>query len=224
MSANRSNTYSKNSTALNKFCKVCQDKGLPESVYRSHYTRETPDPLAKVCCPTLLALECRYCGANGHTVKYCAVLKDRERVEKRAVKTEMRQSHQQQNEKRNQSPVQDKKPKNAFAVLYEDDEPVQVEVEETVQAEVEVKVEVFGPSLCSKVTESKPAESNVTESKPVLGYAAAVNKKPVEPWMKNLTVKIEPKKAITNEKQWAPLSKTSVNVDWAADSESDEDW
>jgi len=218
MSANRSNTYSKNSTALNKFCKVCQDKGLPESVYRSHYTRETPDPLAKVCCPTLLALECRYCGANGHTVKYCAVLKDRERVEKRAVKTEMRQSHQQQNEKRNQSLVQDKKPKNAFAALYEDDEPVQVEVEETVQAEV--KVEVFGPSLCFKQAESKP----------VLGYAAAVNKKPVESYMKhftdnsNITVKIEPKKAITNDKQWAPLSKTSVNVDWAADSDSDEDW
>ena len=215
MSANRrTNTYSKNSTALNKFCKVCQDKGLPESVYRSHYTRETPDPSAKVCCPTLLALECRYCGANGHTVKYCPVLKDRERVEKRAVKTEMRQSHQQQNEKRNQSLVQDKKPKNAFAALYEDDEPVQVEETVQAEAEVEVKVEVFGPSLCSK-----PAES-----KPVLGYAAAVNKKPVEPWMKNITVKIEPKKAITNEKQWAPLSKTSVNVDWAADSESDEDW
>ena len=218
MSANR------RSNTLNKFCKVCQDKGLPESVYRSHYTRETPDPSAKVCCPTLLALECRYCGANGHTVKYCPVLKDRERVEKRAVKTEMRQSHQQQNEKRNQSPVQDKKPKNAFAALYEDDEPVQVE--ETVQTEAEVevtvqaKVEVFGPSLCVK-----PAES-----KPVLGYAAALNKKPVEPWMKsftdnsNITVKIEPKKAITNEKQWAPLSKTSVNVDWAADSDSDEDW
>jgi tRNA A37 threonylcarbamoyladenosine modification protein TsaB len=126
----------------------------------------------------------------------------------------MRQSHQQQNEKRNQSLVQDKKPKNAFAALYEDDEPVQVEETVQAEAEVEVKVEVFGPSLCSK-----PAES-----KPVLGYAAAVNKKPVEPWMKNITVKIEPKKAITNEKQWAPLSKTSVNVDWAADSDSDEDW
>ena len=220
MSANRRSNTTKNSTALNKFCKVCQDKGLPESVYRSHYTRETPDPSAKVCCPTLLALECRYCGANGHTVKYCAVLKDRERVEKKAVKTEMRQSHQQQNEKRNQSPVQDKKPKNAFAALYEDDEPVQVEVEETVQAEAEIKVEVFGPSICSKVTESKP----------ILGYAAALNKKPVESYMKhftdnsNITVKIEPKKAITNEKQWAPLSKTSVNVDWAADSDSDDDW
>ena len=221
MSANRrSNTNSKNSTALNKFCKVCQDKGLPESVYRSHYTRETPDPSAKVCCPTLLALECRYCGANGHTVKYCAVLKDRERVEKKAVKTEMRQSQQI----RNQSPVQDKKPKNTFAALYEDDEPVQVEVEveETMQAkaEAQVEVEVFGPSLCVKQAESKP----------VLGYAAALNKKPVESYMKhftdnsNITVKIEPKKAITNEKQWAPLSKTSVNVDWAADSDSDEDW
>ena len=57
------------------FCKVCKDAGKPESVYTSHWVRETPDIRSKVVCPTLLALECRYCHANNHTVKYCPVLK-----------------------------------------------------------------------------------------------------------------------------------------------------
>ena len=66
-----------------KYCKVCHDSGETETEYRSHFTRESNDPKSKVICPTLLALECRYCFKNGHTVKYCPVLKDKERVQKR---------------------------------------------------------------------------------------------------------------------------------------------
>ena len=62
-----------------KYCKVCLDAGKPESEYRSHFTRESADPNSKVICPTLLALECRYCFKKGHTVKYCDVLKRNER-------------------------------------------------------------------------------------------------------------------------------------------------
>ena len=62
-----------------KYCKVCLDAGKPESEYRSHFTRESSDPNSKVVCPTLLALECRYCFKKGHTVKYCDVLKRNER-------------------------------------------------------------------------------------------------------------------------------------------------
>jgi Nanos RNA binding domain len=58
-----------------KYCKVCHDTGKTESEYRSHYTRETKDPNSKILCPTLLAMECRYCCKKGHTVKYCAILK-----------------------------------------------------------------------------------------------------------------------------------------------------
>jgi len=63
-----------NMSNVQKYCKVCQDAGKPESVYRGHNTRETRDPKSKVTCPTLLALNCRYCHENGHTVKYCPVL------------------------------------------------------------------------------------------------------------------------------------------------------
>lgn len=66
---------SRNNTA---YCKVCQDAGKPESIYRSHFTRETRDPNSRVTCPTLLALECRYCFKKGHTVKYCQKLKQRD--------------------------------------------------------------------------------------------------------------------------------------------------
>ena len=76
----RNNT---NNAYVKKFCKVCQDSGKSEEVYRSHFTRETPDPNSKVICPTLLALECRYCYKNGHTVKYCPCLKEKAYYEKK---------------------------------------------------------------------------------------------------------------------------------------------
>ena len=70
---------SRNNTA---YCKVCQDAGKAESVYRSHFTRETRDPNSRVTCPTLLALECRYCFKRGHTVKYCSILKQKDMPKK----------------------------------------------------------------------------------------------------------------------------------------------
>jgi hypothetical protein len=56
-----------------KFCKVCQDAGKPESLFTSHFPRETNDRNSRVVCPTLLAQECRNCGKRGHTIKYCTV-------------------------------------------------------------------------------------------------------------------------------------------------------
>jgi len=65
------------------FCKVCFDAGKTDT---NHFVRSSPDPKSNVTCPTLLALECRYCAQVGHTVKYCSVLKknnkDRERVDR----------------------------------------------------------------------------------------------------------------------------------------------
>ncbi len=65
------------------FCKVCFDAGKTDT---AHFVRSSPDPKSKVTCPTLLALECRYCAQVGHTVKYCSVLKknnkDKERFDR----------------------------------------------------------------------------------------------------------------------------------------------
>ena len=75
MSKNASS--SSKSCASKKYCKVCHDAGKSEAVYTSHFIRESVDPNSKVLCPTLLALECRFCFCKGHTVKYCSTLKRR---------------------------------------------------------------------------------------------------------------------------------------------------
>jgi len=50
-------------------CKVCQDHGLPVSVFTGHNVRSG----GKITCITLLASNCLNCGKTGHTEKYCTV-------------------------------------------------------------------------------------------------------------------------------------------------------
>ena len=69
-----------------KVCKFCKDAGKSEVEYTSHFLRESKDPTSRIICPTLLAIECRYCSKRGHTVSKCTKLaKDKERG---AVSTE----------------------------------------------------------------------------------------------------------------------------------------
>ncbi len=75
MSKNSSSSSKSSSSKM--YCKVCHDSGKSEAVYTSHFIRETVDPNSKTVCPTLLALECRFCFCKGHTVKYCSTLKRR---------------------------------------------------------------------------------------------------------------------------------------------------
>ena len=64
----------------NKCCKVCRDAGKPELVYTSHYVNDSRNGV--IVCPTLLATVCRYCKQNGHTVKYCASVKNNKPIAK----------------------------------------------------------------------------------------------------------------------------------------------
>ena len=57
-----------------KFCKFCCDAGKSEEVFTSHFLRESTAAGAKVVCPTLLDMECRYCHEAGHTIRYCPKL------------------------------------------------------------------------------------------------------------------------------------------------------
>jgi len=52
------------------FCKVCKDSNKSEAMYTSHWVK---DKQGKVCCPTLLAQQCRYCNNHGHTIKFCKI-------------------------------------------------------------------------------------------------------------------------------------------------------
>jgi len=103
--------YQSNNNAVKPFCKVCFDAGKTDT---AHFVRKTPDPKSNVICPTLLALQCRYCDMAGHTVKYCAVLKKNNK-EKARTQTIQRRAHVD-------APVVEYKPKNnnLFALLEED--------------------------------------------------------------------------------------------------------
>lgn len=48
-------------------CVHCRNLGLNYN----HWLRESPEPNSPVVCPVLLATECRYCHAVGHTVSSC---------------------------------------------------------------------------------------------------------------------------------------------------------
>lgn len=56
------------------FCKVCFDTGKSEAMYTSHYVNDVPGKAGVVVCPTLLALQCRYCKQTGHTVSRCKMI------------------------------------------------------------------------------------------------------------------------------------------------------
>jgi hypothetical protein len=87
-------------------CKVCQDAGKPETEW-AHWPK---DKTGKTTCPTLLALDCRYCQKAGHTVKYCPKLaKDNSDKERREKQPEKKQ------EKKHE-------PVNRFALLLDDDD------------------------------------------------------------------------------------------------------
>lgn len=97
-----------------KFCKVCQDAGKTEAEYRSHFIRETRDPNSKIICPTLLAIECRYCFKRGHTLKYCSAFKNKT-VSKR---------FEQPKTNKTEKPI--KKETNTFSCLYDSDDEQEV--------------------------------------------------------------------------------------------------
>lgn len=112
------NSNFKNNQTNNKpkpFCKVCADAGKTDT---AHFVRSSPDPKSQVLCPTLLALECRYCAQTGHTVKYCALLKknnkDKEREQRRVFNTTPAPITTTTTQKNN----------NKFALLDDDDEEI----------------------------------------------------------------------------------------------------
>lgn len=76
-------SYIRKQSAAKKFCKVCQDAGKSESEYTSHFVRDSPGPNGKVICPTLLSQNCRGCGINGHTYKYCPSIKQNVKDDRR---------------------------------------------------------------------------------------------------------------------------------------------
>ena len=142
MSAFSRNSNS-NNNAKKPFCKVCADAGKTDT---AHYVRATPDPNSPVVCPTLKALECRYCFKNGHTVKYCTVLKQNN-------KDRDRQERQERQERRVIAPVPAPVPApvktGKFAMLVNDSDDEEEVATQTIQMPA---LNNSFPSLCSSAS------------------------------------------------------------------------
>ena len=211
------------STVGKGYCKVCQDAGKSEAEYRSHFTRENPDPKSKVVCPTLLAQECRYCLKFGHTVKYCQILKTKGNEKSRTEGSAKKQVKQP--EKLNTI-----KTKNVFACLDSEDED---EEEDTTSVKKSV-LNVVNKVQPTILHEDFPALSSFKVQKQVStgNYMAAISTAP------KTIATVEPETAVFEEiannfggklilknsgrYESKPVLKAS-ELDWAALYSSDDD-
>jgi len=141
------NTNANNNVNSRKpFCKVCADAGKTDT---AHFPRKTADPNSEVVCPTLLSLECRYCFKNGHTVKYCTVLKERNaRDEQYRREEERHQRHVEQERQARLPPIVEKKATGKFAAFIDEDE--EEERKERQEEEMRLKVEEAAAALVAK--------------------------------------------------------------------------
>jgi hypothetical protein len=144
------------SSTVKKFCKVCHDAGKPEAEYTSHYVRSSTTSDGVVVCPTLLALNCRYCGENGHTVKFCKELEKKKKAEERGIK---RASFEKSDKKPAPAaaPVSAGKNVSAFAALDSDSE------DEQPLHKSEAKVAANPQAFSYAAMASKPAAPIVIE-------------------------------------------------------------
>lgn len=72
-----------------KYCGVCHKKGLPESVYTSHFTKSVPGDKGIVTCPTILNAVCSFCKGKGHwaDIKFCSAMRSQAKNNRRDTKT-----------------------------------------------------------------------------------------------------------------------------------------
>jgi len=202
MNNTNTNTQYKNGSAskatTNKyFCKVCQDAGKPESIYTSHNVRQTQDKTAPVTCPTLLAQECRYCHKQGHSIKYCPIIKDQ---------NDRKQQYQQYQHKEAQQPI--RKPeakkntsKNVYMIFADESD------EEREREQERIRNPVPTPQIIK--TQANPS---------AISYASVlVKENEKEP---------EFKQTLPEVKQYVPvIKKPQAKFNWAdCDSDDEEEY
>ena len=197
---------SRNNTKIASYCKVCQDAGKPEAIYRSHFTRETRDPNARITCPTLLALECRYCYKAGHTVKYCKVLKDKnnqqQKQEQKAYKPKTKPEPQ----------TQATKPKSSNPYIYLDSDSEEEEPQQLNPKPIESFPQFQGGSYAAALV-SKPEVKPV----PVTPVAAVTSAPKLAPWVSVP----QPASSVSVLPVPPPIRRPMTN--WADDTDSDDE-
>ena len=207
------------------FCKVCLDAGKAESEYTSHFIRETRDPNSKVVCPTLLALECRFCFGQGHTVKYCTVLIKKEKEKNRSQKSSEYNSTANLTNVNLTNKKVSKKPANAFACLDGDSDEEETHVLKKTIKKVGFDV---NDSFISKGLRNYAAALAAPAPKIApKAVTIVIKEKPKVHDLVNTSYKMESKeskKPVTKLAPWASTSNRVVQKNnWAAMEESDDE-
>jgi hypothetical protein len=198
------NNGSKQAVANKYFCKVCQDAGKPESIYTSHNVRQTQDKSAPVTCPTLLAQECRYCHKQGHSIKYCPIIKEQNDRKQQPVPA-------QQVKAQVKAPAKRSVPKNVYMIFADESD------EEREREQERIRNPVPTPQIIRK------------QAPPVISYSSVLQntEKPEvkevkkEPEVKE--VKKEPEK-VKEVKPYVPVAyKPQAKINWATCGEDEEE-
>ena len=225
---------SKNSNTVKPmpmFCKVCLDAGKAESEYTSHFIRETRDPTSKVVCPTLLALECRFCFGQGHTVKYCTVLIKKEKEKNRSQKSSEYNSTTNLTNVNLTNKKVSKKPANAFACLDGDSDGEETHVLKKTIKKVGFDVnDSFISKGLRNYAAALAAPAPKIAPKAVTVDILVIKEKPKVHDLVNTSYKMESKESKESKKpmpKLAPWASTSNRVvqknNWAAMEESDDE-
>ena len=171
---NATNNNNNNNNNKKPFCKVCADAG---KTYTAHYVRLNPDPKSPVVCPTLLALECRYCFKFGHTVKYCAVAKKNNKL-RMNLKMNLKINRDRHTvvATTNTTVVQDKSTtynnNNKFAALLEqeDEDNNNMEPHATTSTTTQINNNNTWASIAKTTPTTKNTTKNTTKLQPVDNY------------------------------------------------------
>jgi hypothetical protein len=181
----------KQMSAVKPYCKVCHDAGKTEKEYTNHYVKSAPGPEGKVVCPTLLAQCCGYCGACGHTPKFCPTLAAQKAAEEKALKQAARKEAVEKREAEKAAPKPAAKKlttsNNLFAALDSDDEepkvskkvsrPQFIEPSPIVAKSVAAPKPVAAPKIFARVDEF-PTLNAAPKAAPVAAKSVATQGKP----------------------------------------------
>ena len=150
-------------STVKPYCKVCHDAGKSEKEYTSHFVKSAPGPEGKVVCPTLLAQCCGYCGACGHTPKFCPVLAAQKVAEEKALKQAARKEVMEKSKAAPKpAPVKKLTTSNVFAALDSDsdEEPKKVSKKVSQPQFIEPKPVAAKPAA-AKPAAAKPAAAKL---------------------------------------------------------------
>jgi len=209
-------------------CKVCKDAGKSEKEYTSHQPRDRD---GKTTCPLLLSLNCRKCGKKGHTIKYCKVNTEKQRV---VVPVQVVKAEKQ--------PIQGKF--SSLVVDSSDEEgeetepvkqPVQVQVKQPVQVPVQetyadklkknTQTLLLAPTLPDMITLTQGSRlplAPMLSLAPTLSWAPTISQAIVLPKAPVLPITEEEKSKFQKLKKDCQEIMTQ-KCNWADDSDSEDE-